>query len=115
MCQRSREDSFGTRAEGFLPKLKLARSQLTSTFRSQSSSDMALNPALTTFLTRLDADVGAGTSTQFLASTGRRLVASHVRLGAATRKRKRERKRGSYDTVKTRVDETRQFAHVKFW
>ena len=39
---------------------------------------MAQHPALTTFLAQLDADVGAGTSTEFLTSTGRRLVAAHI-------------------------------------
>ena len=66
------------RGRGTLPKLKLTRSQAYSTFRSRLYNIMAQNPALTAFLGRLDSDVGAGTCTEFLTSTGRRLVASHV-------------------------------------
>ena len=39
---------------------------------------MAQHPTLTAFLAQVDADVGAGTSTEFLTSTGRRLVAAHI-------------------------------------
>ena len=37
-----------------------------------------MHAPLTAFLARLNTDMGAGTSTEFLASTGRRLVASHI-------------------------------------
>ena len=39
---------------------------------------MAQHAPLTTFLAQADADVGPGTSHEFLASTGRRLVTGHI-------------------------------------
>ena len=39
---------------------------------------MAQHAPLTAFLAQADADVGPGTSHEFLASTGRRLVTGHV-------------------------------------
>ena len=39
---------------------------------------MALHAPLTHFLARLDADLGAGTGAEFLAATGRRLVAGQI-------------------------------------
>ena len=39
---------------------------------------MAQHVPLTQFLARLDTDLGAGTHSEFLAATGRRLVAGHV-------------------------------------
>eukprot|EP01043_Picozoa_sp_COSAG02_P084655 COSAG02_NODE_22449_length_751_cov_1.131700_1_plen_75_part_00 len=39
---------------------------------------MALHAPLTHFLARLDADLGAGTGGEFLAATGRHLVAGHI-------------------------------------
>ena len=39
---------------------------------------MALHAPLSQFLGRLNTDLGAGTGGEFLAATGRRLVASHV-------------------------------------
>ena len=39
---------------------------------------MALHAPLTQFLARLNTDLGAGTGVEFLAATGRRLVATHV-------------------------------------
>jgi hypothetical protein len=39
---------------------------------------MALHAPLTHFLARLNTDLGAGTGGEFLAATGRRLVAGHV-------------------------------------
>jgi hypothetical protein len=39
---------------------------------------MALHAPLTQFLARLNTDLGAATGVEFLAATGRRLVATHV-------------------------------------
>ena len=39
---------------------------------------MATHAPLTQFLARLNTDLGAGTGVEFLAATGRRLVAAHV-------------------------------------
>ena len=59
------------------PQAKAIRSQATLTSRSHTLT-MAMHAPLSQFLARLDTDLGAGTGGEFLAATGRRLVASHV-------------------------------------
>ena len=58
-------------------KLRLRLSSFLD-FSFYSQVPMALHAPLTQFLTRLDADLGAGAGAEFLSATGRHLVAGHV-------------------------------------